>query len=163
MDISTNRKFSLAGISKQSYLSSGKVCVADYLGVVPYELALKLQQMLRQARAEGSILDVVLLLQHPPVFTIGRFRGEEDLTVPPETLNQQGIAISHTNRGGSITYHGPGQLVGYPILNLREIGLGVREYIWRRLSSTCCFLLVSRVTDWPTTPEFGWVRIRFVL
>ena len=103
-----------------------KVYVAEYLGAVPYELALKQQEILRQARTEGKIPDVVLLLQHPPVFTIGRFRGEEDIITP-----SKGIAVFPTNRGGSITYHGPGQLVGYPILNLKENGLGVREYIWK--------------------------------
>ncbi len=112
-------------------MSSEKVYIADYLGETPYGLALKRQQGLMQARAEGSIPDVVLLLQHPPVFTIGRFRGEEDIIVPPETLTQEGIAVFHTNRGGSITYHGPGQLVGYPILDLKENGLGIRQYIWK--------------------------------
>jgi lipoate-protein ligase B len=104
-------------------------CSAPYLGIVPYYRALKLQQQLAQARAEGRIGDVLLLLQHPPVFTIGRFRGGEDITVPPEMLARDGIAVFHTNRGGGTTYHGPGQLVGYPILNLKENGLGVREYI----------------------------------
>jgi len=103
-----------------------KVYVAEYLGVVPYEIALKQQETLRQTRAEGKIPDTVLLLQHPPVYTVGRFRGEEDIITPPK-----GIAVFQTNRGGSITYHGPGQLVGYPILNLKENGLGVREYIWQ--------------------------------
>ncbi len=118
-------------------LTSEKIYLADYLGVVPYELALKQQQRLARARAEGDIPDVVLLLQHPPVFTIGRFRGEEDIIVPPD-----GIAIFSTNRGGSITYHGPGQLVGYPILNLKENGLGVREYIWK-LEEVIIKLLLS--------------------
>jgi lipoate-protein ligase B len=108
-----------------------KTCTAPYLETVPYEVALKLQQGLMQARAEGKIGDVLLLLQHPSVFTIGRFRGGEDIIVRPETLAREGIAVFHTNRGGGITYHGPGQLVGYPILNLRENGLGVREYIWK--------------------------------
>jgi len=108
-----------------------KVYIADYLGVVPYELALKRQQGLMQARAEGIIPDVLLLLQHPPVFTIGRFSGEEDIIASLETLTQEGIAVFHTNRGGGLSYHGPGQLVGYPILNLKENGLGVREYIWK--------------------------------
>ena len=107
-------------------LTGEKIYLADYLGVVPYELALSLQQRLAQARAEGNIPDAVLLLQHPPVFTVGRFRGEEDIIVPPN-----GIEVLPTNRGGSITYHGPGQLVGYPILNLKENELGVREYIWK--------------------------------
>ncbi len=109
--------------------SAKKMYFAGYLGVIPYESALKLQRRLAQARGEGSIPDVVLLLQHPPVLTIGRFRGEEDIVVPREVLAQQGIAVCHTNRGGSITYHGPGQLVGYPILDLKELGMGVREYV----------------------------------
>jgi lipoate-protein ligase B len=119
-----------------------KTCIAPYLGMVSYERALELQQRLAQARAEGKIGDVLLLLQHPPVFTIGRFRGGEDITVPAETLAQEGIAVFHTNRGGGITYHGPGQLVGYPILNLRENGLGVREYI-RKLEATIIRLLLA--------------------
>lgn len=105
---------------------SKKLYAAEYLGVVPYELAFKLQQRLAQARAKGNIPDVVLLLQHPPVFTIGRFRGEEDIIDTPNW-----IEVFHANRGGSITYHGPGQLVGYPILDLKENSLGVREYIWK--------------------------------
>lgn len=108
-----------------------KSCIAPYLGIVPYEVALKLQQRLMQARVEGKIGDVLLLLQHPSVFTIGRFRGGEDIIVPLETLAREGIAVFHTNRGGGITCHSPGQLVGYPILNLKENGLDVREYIWK--------------------------------
>jgi len=108
-----------------------KVCIAPYLGMVPYEVALKLQQRLVQARTEGKISDVILLLQHPSVFTIGRFKGREDIIVPPQTLALEGIAVFHTDRGGGITYHGSGQLVGYPIVDLKENGLGVREYIWK--------------------------------
>lgn len=116
---------------KGKRLASKKVYIAHYLGITQYEHALKLQQALVQARTEGNIPDVVLLLQHPPVFTIGRFRGEKDIIIPPERLTQEGIAIFHTSRGGGITYHGPGQLVGYPILNLKEHRLGVPEYIWK--------------------------------
>ena len=111
--------------------TSKKSCIAPYLGMVPYEVALELQQRLVQARTEGRIGDVILLLQHPSVFTVGRFRGGEDVTVPPERLAREGIAVFHTDRGGGITYHGPGQLVGYPIVDLKENGLGVREYVWR--------------------------------
>lgn len=142
MGIYTDEKASCAGIPKETCLSSRKVYAAGYLGVIPYERALGLQQKLMQARAEGKIPDVMLLLQHPPVFTIGRFRGEKDIIVAPEKLQQAGIAVSHTNRGGSITYHGPGQLVGYPILNLEENGLGVREYIWK-LEAVIIKLLLS--------------------
>ena len=114
-----------------------KVYFAEYLGIVPYELALNLQQKLCQARAEDNTPDILLLLQHPPVFTIGRFRGEENIIALPE-----GIEVFHINRGGSVTYHGPGQLVGYPILNLKENRLGVREYIWK-LEEVIINLLLS--------------------
>lgn len=131
MDISANRKSSFSSIPDETDVSSKKVCVTSYLGVMPYELVLKLQQVLLSARAEGVIPDVLLLLHHPSVFTVGRFRGENDIIVPPEILTREGISVFHTNRGGGITYHGPGQLIGYPILNLKENGLGVRQYIWR--------------------------------
>jgi lipoate-protein ligase B len=119
-----------------------KACIVPYLGIVPYEVALKLQQGLMQARTEDKIGDVILLLQHPSVFTIGRFRGREDIIVPPETLAREGISVFHTNRGGGVTYHGPGQLVGYPIVNLKENRLGVREYIWK-LEAAIIKLLLS--------------------
>jgi lipoate-protein ligase B len=95
-----------------------------------------------QARAEGRIGDIILLLQHPSAFTTGRFKGREDIIVPPETLAREGISVFHTNRGGGITYHGPGQLVGYPIIDLKENGLGVREYIWK-LEAAIIKLLLS--------------------
>jgi lipoyl(octanoyl) transferase len=131
-----------------------KVCVAPCLGIVPYQSALRLQQGLAEARAEGKIGDVLLLLQHPPVFTIGRFRGGEDMTVPPEMLARLGIAVFHANRGGGITHHAPGQLVGYPILSLKENDLGTREYI-RKLEETIIRLLLllgiqgHRVAEYP--------------
>lgn len=118
-----------------------KSCIAPYLGIVPYEVALKLQQGLMQARAEDKIGDVLLLLQHPPVFTIGRFRGGENIIVPQKTLAREGIVVFHTNRGGGITYHSPGQLVGYPIVNLKENGVGVREYVWKLESAIIKSLL----------------------
>jgi lipoate-protein ligase B len=133
-----------------------KACLAPYLGIVPYQRALKLQQGLAQARAEGRIGDVLLLLQHPPVFTVGRFRGGDDVIVPPETLAREGIAVFHTNRGGGITYHGPGQLVGYPILNLKENGLGVRAYI-RRLEETIIKSLLALGIQGETVAEYPGV------
>jgi len=129
MAITTSRKFSYSGTNRETGLPISKTYLVGYLGVIPYETALEMQERLAQARGEGTIPDVVLLLQHPPLFTRGRFRGREDIIAPPQVLAEQGIAVFSTNRGGSITYHGPGQLVGYPILNLKELGLGVREYI----------------------------------
>ncbi len=125
-----NTASGVSTIRDETQISSGKECLTSYLGVVPYDLALKLQQALLSTRAEGLIPNVLLLLQHPPTLTAGRFRGEEDIIVPREMLTREGIGVFHTNRGGSITYHGPGQLIGYPVVNLKEKGLGVRRYIW---------------------------------
>jgi lipoate-protein ligase B len=140
-----------------------KACIAPYLGTVPYEVALKLQRGLMQSRAEGRIGDVLLLLQHPSVFTVGRFRGGADLIVPPETLVREGIAVFHTSRGGGITYHGPGQLVGYPVLNLKENGLGVREYIWKLESAIIKLLLALGIQGhWLAGYPGVWVGERKV-
>ena len=139
--------------------TSRKVFNAFYLGVVPYGHALKWQQRLTQARAEGNIPDVLLLLQHSQVFTIGRFRGEEDLLVPLGTLRREGISVFYTNRGGSITYHGPGQLVGYPILNLKENGLGVREYIWKLEEVIIKLLLTLGIYGYRSTEHIGGVWV----
>lgn len=121
--------------------ASRRACIAHYLGAMPYELGLKLQEAAKAARADRVINDVLLLLQHPAVFTIGRFKGENDITVSPDVLEREGIAVFHTNRGGGITYHGPGQLVVYPVLSLRENSLGVREYI-HKLEGTIIRLLL---------------------
>ncbi len=104
---------------------------AHYLGTVPYCDALARQKWLQEARANKDIPDTLLLLQHLPVLTKGRFRGGEDLLVSPEKLAAEGIEVLSVDRGGSMTYHGPGQLVGYPIMELSEKGLGIKEYIWK--------------------------------
>ena len=107
-----------------------KVCLVCDLGLVDYQKGLLLQERLLNSRKCGAISDVLLLLQHPSVFTMGRSGIVENIIVPEETLVKEGIPVFHTNRGGDITYHGPGQLVGYPILNLRENGLTVHQYVW---------------------------------
>ena len=107
-----------------------RTCLIYDLGTVGYEDAFQVQQRLIDIVSQG-LFDVLLLLEHHPCLTIGRFRGEEDIIAAPETITSEGISIFHTNRGGGVTYHGPGQLVGYPILNLMKNKLGVSRYIWK--------------------------------
>lgn len=105
-------------------------CYSWDLGRVPYPQALELQGSLVERKALGFLPGVILLLEHPPVFTMGRFRGKEAFLVPVERLLEEGISVYESDRGGSVTYHGLGQLVAYPVLSLREVGLGLPQYIW---------------------------------
>jgi lipoate-protein ligase B len=100
------------------------------LGVIAYEDALRLQNHLAQARGMGKVEDILLLLQHPPVMTLGRSGKVENLLASETTLQEKKIQVIFTDRGGDVTYHGPGQLVAYPILNLRLLGLSVPDYVW---------------------------------
>lgn len=99
------------------------------LGVVDYGAALTLQHRLRDERIAGSVSDTLLLLEHPPVFTCGRSASPDEFLVPQDALKARGFAIHAIERGGKTTYHGPGQLVAYPIVSLAERGIGVREYV----------------------------------
>jgi lipoate-protein ligase B len=101
------------------------------LGVCEYEDAFEKQRQLVLARKNGVIPDTVMLLEHPPVITIGRFRGQCNVTAPYELIEHKGIQVITTNRGGGATLHSPGQLVVYPILNLSAPRLGVKEYVWK--------------------------------
>jgi len=105
-------------------------CRAFLLGNVDYEDALRLQNRLAEARGEDKIEDVLLLLQHPPVITMGK-SGKVQNVLAPQAIQDQGIKVIFTDRGGDVTYHGPGQLVIYPILNLRLHGLSVPGYVWK--------------------------------
>jgi lipoate-protein ligase B len=102
------------------------------LGRVPYEEAWSLQLRLVEARASGRLeTDVALALEHPPVFTLGKRGGRDNLLVPQERLERSGIAVVQVERGGNITYHGPGQLVVYPIVALESAGIGVVDMVER--------------------------------
>jgi lipoyl(octanoyl) transferase len=91
------------------------------LGLVPYDEALRTQRALAEARQAGAVPDVLLLLEHPPVYTKGRRTGSEELPMGEDWYRMQGIEVAATDRGGRVTYHGPGQLVAYPIVSLREL------------------------------------------
>jgi lipoyl(octanoyl) transferase len=90
-----------------------------YLGLVDYSTALELQQTIVNLVKEGRAGHTLLLLEHPPVITLGRNAGAENVIASRDFLAGQGIELHETNRGGDVTFHGPGQLVGYPIFNLR--------------------------------------------
>jgi lipoyl(octanoyl) transferase len=100
-------------------------------GLVPYGEALQLQRRLSAARQEESVPDVLLLLEHPPVYTRGRRSEPAELPMGLDWYRAQGIEVVDTDRGGRVTYHGPGQLVGYPIMSLKPYRDDVHEYIRR--------------------------------
>jgi len=100
-------------------------------GTLPYEEASVAQRWLVEARQEAAVPDVLLLLEHPPVYTRGRRSSAEELPMAPEWYEAQGIEIHDTDRGGRVTYHGPGQLVAYPIVSLKAYDDDVHEYVRR--------------------------------
>ena len=101
------------------------------LGVVPYADALEIQRALVEDRRAGRVGDLLLFVEHPHVLTLG-VRGDggrSHILAPPETLHARGIEIYETGRGGDITYHGPGQIVGYPIVDLKPDRCDVHRYV----------------------------------
>jgi lipoyl(octanoyl) transferase len=104
-------------------------CAVRPLGRVHYGEALELQQRLVDARKQGLTTDHLLLLEHPHVITLGRNGHMENLLASGEILERAGISFYPTDRGGDVTYHGPGQLVGYPILDLRDWKRDVGAYV----------------------------------
>jgi lipoyl(octanoyl) transferase len=106
-----------------------KDCAVVELGLIPYAAAYELQQRLVAARKAGEISDVLLLCEHPHVITLGRNGKPEHLRANDRLLSQMNVEFQETDRGGDITYHGPGQIVGYPILDLTEHRRDVRWYV----------------------------------
>jgi len=96
---------------------------------VDYRVALAWQYALAEQRQHGDILDTLLLLEHPPTITLGRRSDEADLRTDEASLRARGIAVERVDRGGEISYHAPGQLVGYPILDLRRRGQDLHRYL----------------------------------
>jgi len=118
------------------------------LGVVPYSEALALQYRLADEVRAGKRPDTVLFLEHTPVFTLGKRGGRENLTVTDDFLAAREVTVFETERGGNITYHGPGQLVVYPIINLKRAGFGVADYV-DRLEE----VMLRTAADWGVQAE----------
>ena len=115
-------------------------CVVVWCGCLPYSQALVLQTRICELKKRGFKRDVLLLLEHTPVITLGRSAKRENLLVDEDYLDKKGIDLRETDRGGDITFHGPGQLVGYPILALGTGERDVRDYM-RRLEESLIRLL----------------------
>ena len=119
---------------------------ARWLGRVPYREAHALQRRLVDERAGGSIGDQLLLLEHPPVLTLGRHSDPSHILASDDELAARGIAVERIERGGEVTYHGPGQLVAYPIVHLHERDLLLRPFVRAleaALVATCSALGVA--------------------
>src|SRR5690554_7247066 len=106
-----------------------------FLGLLAYEKALKIQEKLLQLRQQDMIDDILLLVEHPPVLTIGRSGKKANILVVPKEVN-----IHEVNRGGDVTYHGPGQIVGYPIMDLTGHGKDIHDFL-RKIEETFICLL----------------------
>ena len=118
------------------------------LGLVPYDEGLELQHRIVEARKAGQLDDVLILLEHPPVITLGRQADESNIIAAPAFLDELGVQVRRVERGGDVTYHGPGQLMGYPILNLRNHRKDVGWYV-RSLQE----VLVSALADFGIDAE----------
>lgn len=116
------------------------------LGLVEYAEAHRLQRTLQSLRIAGEVEDCVLLLEHPAVLTLGRAAKREHVLASDATLQALGIAVHEVGRGGDVTYHGPGQLVAYPIIDLNPNRRDVRKYVWsleEAMIRTCAELGLS--------------------
>jgi lipoate-protein ligase B len=125
-----------------------RTCETIDLGLIPYTEAFDLQRRTVAARKVGAIGDVLLICEHPHVITLGRNGSKEHLLASEHVLRQKGVQFHATDRGGDITYHGPGQIVGYPILNLgairRDVGWYMRMVEEAMIRATRDFGLVAK-------------------
>jgi lipoyl(octanoyl) transferase len=130
--------------------ASGAVSLLD-LGRVEYGAAYQLQRRLATERDEERLPDLLLLVEHPPVITLGRRGSRDDVFLSDDELAERGIGIFETNRGGLVTYHGPGQIVGYPITRLRAIAGDAPTYVWRLEETIIRTLAELGVEAWRDT------------
>lgn len=131
------------------------------LGLIPYADCWELQKQLTAQRAEGSIPDTLLLLEHPHTYTCGRSGGRDHILIDEQELERRGITVLDVDRGGDITYHGPGQLVAYPIIRLAEDGqiANYRGYM-RALERTLIETLADFGIEGYRIPDYSGVWVR---
>ena len=105
------------------------MCEAHWLGIVPYDDGLRIQESAVQRLRSGDVPEQLLLLEHPHVFTLGRGADSSNILADRQQLESNSVEVHETGRGGDVTYHGPGQLVGYPIINLKPDRCDVHRYV----------------------------------
>jgi len=131
----------------------------SYLGRVPYRRALALQHALRDALLAGRGQSALLLLEHPPTVTLGRRAGPEDLRLTIDELVARGVDVVRSDRGGQATFHGPGQIVGYPILALDALHLGPRAYVLQLAEALRTVLAFHSIdAEWREDAPGLWVK-----
>ncbi|MDA1189952.1 MAG: lipoyl(octanoyl) transferase LipB [Chloroflexi bacterium] len=132
-------------------------CLVAQPGRVEYAAAYELQKQLAQRVADGELPGVLLLLEHPHVFTLGRRGRMTDILSPTERLRELGVTVHETDRGGEVTYHGPGQLVGYPIVDVRTHG-GPVAFVHKIQEALIAMLANFGITgEWEERPTGVWV------
>lgn len=140
------------------------------LGRREYKSTWDLQRQIADGRRQGRIRDTMLMVEHPPTYTVGRQGNMQNILWSPQQLDAQGIQVFHIDRGGDVTYHGPGQLVGYPIIHLGDRGMGVKEYIHRLeqgLIDVCAYFELEATTEpglvgvWINKRKIAAIGVRF--
>ena len=128
------------------------------LGMIDYKNALELQLSLLEKRKHGEIGDTILLLEHPPTYTIGRKGNIKNLLIDSANLKKRGIHFERVSRGGDITFHGPGQLVGYPIIDLNNFDRDVHRFL-RKLEEAIILTLSEFGINGERIPELTGVWV----
>ena len=105
------------------------MCEAHWLGIVPYDDGFRIQESAVERLRSGDAPEQLLLLEHPHVFTLGRGADRSNILADRQQLESNSVGVHETGRGGDVTYHGPGQLVGYPIINLKPDRCDVHRYV----------------------------------
>lgn len=136
-----------------------EICKVKSEGLIDYDDAFELQKRLHGRVADGTLPNQLLLLEHPHIYTLGRRAKTSDILATDEFLSKEGVTVHRTDRGGEVTYHGPGQLVAYPIVNIRRWGGGPLKYV-RALEQTVIATLdeIGIVANSQDCPTGVWVN-----